>query len=291
MAILIGQSLPPSLGHAVAAVIAWIVSLFPEGKTYQALKWNQWIVSGKKDGEKQLKRTIRRILLNQGRALYDFYHSLDRPEEVRRLVSMTPRFRELVEECKREEKATLMLVPHISGFNLGGLRLGLEGLRYLTLSYPNPSQGYIWQNELRNRRGMEIVPMTVSSIGLARERLQRGGTVLTGLDRPLESSRYHPIFFGYKASLPVAYIRLAMKTRARVFVVGFLTLPDHSHLIDVSEQILMEEDKDPIREMEKNAEKVLKKAEEFIRKDPEQWMMFYPVWPQEIPTKEWGVGA
>jgi lauroyl/myristoyl acyltransferase len=34
-----------------------------------------------------------------------------------------------------------------------------------------------------------------------------------------------------------------------------------------------------VQEIEKNAEKVLKAAEPFIRAHPEQWAMTYPVWP------------
>jgi lauroyl/myristoyl acyltransferase len=41
----------------------------------------------------------------------------------------------------------------------------------------------------------------------------------------------------------------------------------------------MEPDEDPVKEIEKNAEKVLKAAEPFIRDHPEQWSMTYPVWP------------
>lgn len=223
---------------------------------------------------------------NQGHGLYDFYRALNHPDLVRRLVKFSPRFENMVEGLKRENQPTLLLMPHLSGFNLGGLRLQQEGLRFLTLAYPNPSRGYKWQNKLRNDRGMEVVPFSFSSFVLARERLQQGGIVLTGVDRPLEGSGYHPRFFGIPADLPVAYIKLALKTGAGVFVLGFATNRDHTQVIDVSERIEMERCADSNQELILNAEKVLRVAEEFIKKDPEQWMMFYPVWPDQLDHLE-----
>lgn len=291
LAIVVSQLLPPFIGYPVAHLISWIVACFPNGSAFRSLKLNQWIASGKKLSNRELKKRVRRIFYNQGIALYDFYHAFDRPDLIRRMVKMTPAFTQIVKECMRGDQPTLLLMPHLTGFNMGGLRLTQEGLQYLVLAHPNPSRGYKWQNKLRNDRGMEVVPFTAANFVRARERLQQGGTVLTGVDRPMGGSSYHPKFFGCPADLPVAYIRLALKTNARVFVVGFMTLEDHTQVIDVSEEVIMERLEDPEREFIINAEKVLKIAEGFIRKDPTQWMMFYPVWPGELENLEGKAGV
>jgi lauroyl/myristoyl acyltransferase len=133
---------------------------------------------------------------------------------------------------------------------------------------------------------MEVLPFTMQALRQARERLQAGGTVQTGVDRPLDDARYTPRFFGYPSAVPVAYVRLALHTKARVFVVGFTTLKDSTHLIDVSDEIVMEEYEDAEQELVRNAEKVLAEAEAFIRRDPLHWMMFFPVWPVELAELE-----
>ncbi len=286
LAILFSQLVPRALGYPIAYLIAWLVSLFPDGAAYKALQLNQWIVSGKTLSKRELKKAVRRVFRNQGFALYDFYHAFDRPKEIRRLAKFTPAFEELIKECNHKDHPTMIVFPHLSGFNLGGLRLAQELKHALTLSYPNPSRGYRWQNKLRNERGMEVVPFTIEALGEARRRLMQGGTVLTGVDRTLDESRHHPIFFGYPTNLPVAYIQLAMKTNARLYVAGFNTLADHTLLIDISHQVVLEHHPDPVRELEMNAEKVLRIAEDLIRQDPLQWMMFYPAWPDEIPNLE-----
>ena len=285
-AIFFSQLFSPAPGHSFARLIGRVVGLFPNGSAYRSLRVNQWIASGKQLVGRALDQAVKQVFVNQGSALYDFYRALSHPEIAREKVSFTPAFDRLVEECRKEQVATLLLIPHLSGFNLGGLRLVQEGLRYLTLVNPDTSKAYAWQNELRNRNGMEVEPFTIHALGLARERLKSGGTVLTGIDRPLENSKYAPRFFGYPSALPVAYVRLALKSAARVFVVGFTTLKDHTHLIDVSEQVQLVHYRDGAEELERNAEKVLQQAEVFIRRDPAQWMMFTPVWPEEMAKLE-----
>lgn len=288
LAIFISQFFPPALGYPTAHALAWLVGLFPGGAAFRALCLNQWIVSGKTLQRRELNRVVRQLFVNQGIAIYDYYRALTHPQIAQEKVRFSPAFTELVEECKKEERATMLLIPHLSGFNLGGLRLVQEGLRYLVLANPDADSGYQWQNELRNRHGMEVVPFTVNALGQARERLQAGGTVLTGIDRPVAGSKYAPRFCGYPAALPVSHIRLALKTGARVFVVGFTTLADHSHLLDVSDEVLLERYENVDEELTRNAEKVLVEAEKFIRRDPSQWMMFFPVWPGELAELERG---
>ena len=59
--------------------------------------------------------------------------------------------------------------------------------------------------------------------------------------------------------------------------------PDGTFIIDASEPIVMEARPDLMEENRVNVEKVLKPTENFIRKYPTDWAMFYPVWPEVFP--------
>ena len=151
------------------------------------------------------------------------------------------------------------------------------------LSYPDPLATYQWQNDLRQRKGVIVTPMSLKAFRQARKRLREGGSVLTGLDRPLENSaqeKYQPRFFGHQTQLPVAYIRMALEARVPVFVFAAVYLPDGTYYLEGSPPIWMEPKDDLEDEILTNAHKVLQVAEEIIRKYPHQWAMFYPVWPQ-----------
>lgn len=285
----LSQGLPNFIGHPVAAAISYLAGNRVFSPTFRAISLNQWIAHDGKLSSRQLRQAIRKVYQNQGKALYDFYHNLDRPDEIRKFVKLSPSFEKMMHECMSGElnQGTLMLMPHLSGFNIGGLYLAQIGFKFLTLAIPNPNKGYAWQNKLRNDRGMEVVPLSMEAMQHARQRLQSGGTVATGIDRPLDGSDHEPKFFGRKAALPVAYVKLALKTNARVFVLGFQTLADGTIVVDVSPQVEFEHREDTHDELVFNAEKVLKIAEQHIRLDPSQWMMFLPVWPdakKEVPT-------
>ena len=67
---------------------------------------------------------------------------------------------------------------------------------------------------------------------------------------------------------------------------GVSTLPDGGYLLDCSEPVEMVSAADPHDEVIHNTERVLEEGEKFIRKNPDQWSMFYPLWPEaqeEIP--------
>lgn len=280
IAINLSQAFPESVGYPLARAIGNIISARFFSPVVKAVRLNQWVAHDQKLSRHELNQAVRRVFLSQAHALYTFYHNLDRPEKVKQMVHISDKMQYLLNTSNKGERGTLMLIPHLTGFDLGGLLLGLQHFKFLTLSYPNPPKGYEWQNQIRNERGLEVMPMSFQSTQLARERLQTGGTVLTGIDRPLPGSGYRPLFFGRPAELPVAYIKLALRTKARVFVVAFQNLPDFSFEIDASDEIPMQPNANPKAELEDNATHVLSAAETFIRRNPAAWAMFYPVWPE-----------
>lgn len=274
------QAFPSKIGYPVARAISAAIAARFYNPVVQAVRLNQAVIHDFKLNRFELNRAVNQVFLYQSRSLYNFYHYLDRMDRIKELVTISPRMQALMDSSNKGGRGTLILIPHLSGFDLGGLLLASLGFKFLTLSYPNPPKGYELQNKLRNDRGEEVMPMSFESTQLARERLQAGGTVMTGIDRPHPGSGYSPIFFGRPAELPVAYIKLAVKTNARVIVVAFQTLANLTHEIDASDEIPMHPAEDPKVELESNASRVLKVAEGYILKNPAAWAMFYPVWPQ-----------
>jgi lauroyl/myristoyl acyltransferase len=58
--------------------------------------------------------------------------------------------------------------------------------------------------------------------------------------------------------------------------------PDGKNDVFTSDLIEMESHPDPNIEMLRNAEKLLRIGEEFIRQAPRQWGMALPVWPEAL---------
>ena len=64
-----------------------------------------------------------------------------------------------------------------------------------------------------------------------------------------------------------------------IIVVSSYMLPNGNYAFKCSEPISIERCKNKLETIIFNAEKVLKTVEKFILEVPDQWLMFYPVWP------------
>ena len=283
----LGKILPQKIGFALADHTASFLIKQKQLDLIRATRANQWVVSrctlDAETLDKQTEQTIR----NTSRWLFDLYHHINNHDRIIEKVTLSPKLQELLNTRLGREEGTIMVAPHLSNYDLAGRAIVLHGYDVQALSYPRPHGGYQWQNKLRRDAGMNITPMSIESMRAAKERLKHGGGVVTGLDRPLATSNYHPKFFGFPTTLPTSYVRMALQTHSAVMVIAAIGLPEENYHVECSDLIYMEPDYDPVKEIEKNAEKVLKETEPFIRAYPTQWAMTYPVWPfalDEMPA-------
>ena len=109
---------------------------------------------------------------------------------------------------------------------------------------------------------------------------------MTGVDRPYENAKHKPLFFGRPALLSDFYVRIALRVNIPVIVIAAKNLPGHRYTILASDPIPMEKFKDRDKEHIYNLESVLEVVADYIQQAPDEWSMFYPVWPEaltEIP--------
>ena len=275
----LGKLIPPPVGYKLADWAAAMLVSRKRSPMIQAVRANQWIISGQKLSASELDEQVYKTVRCTSRILYDFYHTIDNHEAILKRVPLSPKLIEFLSTRLGGSEGTLMIAPHLSNFDLAGRAMALNGYKIQALSYPQPHGGYQWQNRLRKDIGIDITPMSTESLRRAKARLQGGGGVITGLERPLPSTNYYPKFFSHPAPVPVSYVRMALQTGAAVLVVACVGTPQEDYLLECSDLIYMTPHKDPVKEIELNAEKVLGAAEPFIRDHAEQWAMFYPVWP------------
>jgi len=275
----LGRLIPPKIGYRLGEWIARQIVSFKDNPMVRAVRANQWVVSSKKMNSRQLDEITLKTFQHTADCLYDLYHSLPHPDQIMNMVTMSPKIIHTLNKQLAEKKGTLILAPHMSNFDLAGRAIALHGYPILVLSYPQPPGGYQWQNKMRQDYGIEIKPMSFESLRSARERLKNGGLVLTGMDRPMENSNHCPRFFGYSSTVPVTYISLAAINRLDMVVASCRAMRKGSYIVECSDIIPFTPSGDKNLEFIVNAEKVLKEAEKFITAAPEQWSMFYPVWP------------
>jgi KDO2-lipid IV(A) lauroyltransferase len=282
----LSKAFPTRFGYRVANWLADLISARRNNPMVRAVRANQWVVSQERADSRTLDWLVCSTYRSSARSLFEFWHYFQSPEKIMRMVKFDDSFERMAAKATRGETGTIMVTPHMSNFDLVGRAVVLHGVPLHILSYPQPPGGYRWQNMLREMPGMRVTPMSIEALRQASETLRTNGAVITGVDRPLPEmmeAKYQPVFFHRRAPLPVFHIRLALKHDLPIHVVGAIfDKIDGCYHIWASEPLVMDRHPDLIEEMERNAEKVLAVIAAQIRRAPEQWAMFYPVWPETL---------
>ena len=284
LSILIGKSMPQRMGAWFIKSISSIIGSIDNLDLTRSIRSNQCVVNGGSLSGPELARRTKQVLSHAGRCYYDLYHYYDMQEKLETIVPWSEKMTELV-NYSQEDQGYLVVAPHLSNFDLVVARLVKSGFKAKVLSYPNPGSGYQLQNEIRNSFGMDVVPLGDSSLEAEMvEYLKAGGVVATGVDRPVPTrkKRHYAQFFGRPSPLPLGYVSTALAADVPIIVVAAHMNPDGSYGLRLSKPIMLKKYKNKLDDIILNAERVLKKIEEFIMLSPEQWLMFYPVWPDQM---------
>lgn len=277
LALAVSRATPPALGYRIARAGARRLAAESDAPMVRAIRTNQWMASGRTLEGAALDEAVRSTLEMSGRFLYDIYHLPKDPQALLSRVVVNETFERFLAETSRGPHVVVGV--HLGNFDLVGQALGISGWRAQVLSVAEPNGGYQWQNEMRKRNGLEMTPVTIESLKRAARRLSDGGTVLTGIDRPLPEAELRPRFFGAPANVPVLHVRLAMRAQAPVIVISALRREDGLYELQASDPMTMTGSVKNPDDVLRNAETALAVAEELITRTPRQWAMPHAVWP------------
>jgi KDO2-lipid IV(A) lauroyltransferase len=286
LGVFLANALPERAAHRLARGLAASTARQRQLPVTQAVRSNQAVVRGKRYEDPALDGAVKAVLANAAVGYVDLFRALSGGTEalVRRCEmddSLVAGFR----EGAARGKGVIAVSAHMSCFDMLLLTLAARGYRVQALSFADPQGSYRVQNTLRRRFGLDLTPISLPSLRKAVRNLRQGGVVLTGIDRPAAEGE-DLLFFGQQARLPVGHARLALATGAQILV-GVVQSGGIGQyrafgagLIDPRGQ---DASMDGARYL---AQKVLSVIEGYVRKRPEEWLMFFPVWPQAIPVGE-----
>ncbi len=237
---------------------------------------------GEEVSDRDLRWSVYRVFLNAARAYYELFHNVGcgrvNVEEFSPCVRLLPESNAYIQEALGSGRGVFFLGCHLSNFDLGGIALSqFLPVPLQVLSLADPAPGFEVLNGLRERAGVMVTPISPSSLRSAMGRLQLGGAVITGVDRPVGEGDEPVEFFGMRAYLPTGYVRIPLRTRALVLTLG-ACYEEGEYRIMVNPPLEMVHTGDRERDVQVNVQQVLGEIEGFIRRYPDQWMMFLPVW-------------
>jgi len=238
-------------------------------------------IIGPEVNENALHDMTRQVFAHAGQTYYDFFHAIGQPPEMlARAVHIPESLLMHINSGMARGRGVLLLGMHMSNFDLVMLTLGAHGLPGQVLTVADPQAGFYVLNRLRVKAGFEVTPITPESLRAAVRRLRRGGLVITAGDRPVLEDRQLITFFGRPAYLPLGPARLAMMSEATILMGGCHYDSHDGYVVDVTGPIEMVRTGDWRRDMVANTSRLATVLEGYVRAHPEQWMMFYPLWPE-----------
>lgn len=279
----LSRAIPEGLGHRAAG---WAASALCTVKpaVYQTVRANLRQVMGPGTSDPVLERAVRQVFVTAIRSYFDLFRAMGHPgQELSAQVDVSEGTKANARALWNREGGAVVVFPHLSNFDLGGHAL----IRYLPelqlFTLPDPPAGFEILNESRRVAGVSVTPLSSSALRQAIKLLRRGGVVSVAGDRPVSDLDKPVLFFGRPARVPSGHVRLALKTGA-VMAVAYCTFSAETgrytaHLEPPMELIRTG---DLAEEVVLNVRQVLGALEQAIRRWPEQWQMFVPVWVEGL---------
>lgn len=272
------RTLHPRVSYPLEKLIAWTLMLRKNSARRQAIRLNQQIIHEQVLAPAELRQVEYNVQRHAVHCILDLYRNSKNLAALDVLFPTTPEMRALIERSRQGRAGAVLVLPHLSNFDLALTAIARRGMRAQLISQANPGMFYKFQNSIRVSSGLEVTPANEESYAQAIERLQNGGVVITAVDRPLPGKRRTLNFFGQQAPLPAGHVRLALTAEVPVIVMSIKMRADGTYRFNVSTPIPMQSHADYVTTVRRNAENVLAVIESHIRQAPEQWLMFYPLW-------------
>jgi len=274
----LGRTLPPKIGYRVSG---WFAGFLAKRISYglvNAVRNNQFVVYGRELSHQELDIAVKDVFTHAGRCFVDLYHNIEKPKGILSLVIDDQPTQDFIKLSNDPSFGAFIAISHMSNFDLCLLSLALRGLDAQILTYGQPTGGYEVQNKLREQTGLDIAPINRRVLRKAIARMRNGGFVITGVDRPIQEKSQLLNFFGYPSPLPTGHIRMALKADVPIIIASAFMDDDGFYHIQFSDPIQMVHHDDSETEIRSNGEAILRIIEKRIRKRPNQWLMYYPIW-------------
>lgn len=283
VAIQLARWLPASAGQGIAEAAARLAARNRRSALTAAIRSNQAVARGLPYESPQAERAVLEVLRHGMRAHADVFRamSIGRQALLDGML-LDSSLKQLLDAELSSGRGVIMVGAHMSAFEFMLLTLADRGYPGMALAYANPTGSYRVQNEVRRRHGLDVQPINRQSLRAAIESLGEGKLVMTGVDRPDPAGR--PLrLCGRLARLPVGHTRLALRTGAVLIAAVCRSTGPHHYTgiglgrVDPGD---FAQDGDGATAM---AQAVLELFEPELRARPQEWLMYFPLWPETIP--------
>jgi KDO2-lipid IV(A) lauroyltransferase len=173
----------------------------------------------------------------------------------------------------------IMALPHVGSWEYGGAFLATQGMPMTSVAERiEPPELFEFFVKERAAMGLTIVPLDESSGRSIMATLRGGGLVGLLSDRDVAGNGIEVEFFGETTTMPAGPATLALRSGARLVTGAVYSGPGPDHRAIV-EPPLDTTRYGPLRQdVARLTQEIATRFEGLIRRAPEQWHVFQPLW-------------
>ena len=270
---------PVRLAHAVVGWFTPIGLLFAPGHVRHASA-NMRQILGPHADPRQVKRLTRAAFVNYARYMVDLV----------RLASVDPRKLiadvaiegwEHVSTAYAHGRGVVVVGGHVGSWDLGAAVWVARGMGVSTLAERlEPPEWNTRVQRIRERIGMRAIPVDASPRAML-EPLRNGQALAVLVDRPLSGDDGIPVtFFGRTARVPAGAATLALRAGAAILPAVVVRRPHaRGYVAQFGEPLLTSPGRRHTpEEVQAVMQRIMTWLEGVVRRYPDQWYMFRPMW-------------
>jgi KDO2-lipid IV(A) lauroyltransferase len=181
-------------------------------------------------------------------------------------------------------KGVVMALPHVGSWEYGGAFLATQGMPMTSVAERlEPPELFEFMVEQRAAMGLTIVPLDASPGTSIIPTLREGGLVGLLCDRDLAGNGVEVEFFGETTTMPAGPATLALRTGARLVTGAVYSGPGPDHRAVVEPPIDTTRQDSFRKDVARLTQCIATRFEGLIRRAPEQWHVFQPLWLSDRP--------
>lgn len=234
-------------------------------------------VLGPEVNRERVQQVAREIFRNQGRNYYDLFRlpTLS-PSKIQQLV--TVHGLEHITKTLEAGRGMILVTLHFGNLDVVGQMLGIYGI---TVTAPaehlHPPELFRYVCKLRSCLGLKLISADSYMRPLLRA-LHNNEVVGIAADRNLNQRGTWVEFFGEPALLPDGHVRLAICTGTKIALGLSRRKPDNTFEATIEPLTDWVRTDDLEGDIQTNMKSIVTILERYLRRYPDQWVMFQPVW-------------
>ncbi len=181
----------------------------------------------------------------------------------------------------------IMALPHVGSWEYGGAFLATQGLPMTSVAERiEPPELFEFFVKERAAMGLTIVPLDQSSGRSIMGTLRAGGLVGLLSDRDVAGNGIEVEFFGETTTMPGGPATLALRSGARLVTGAVYSGPGPDHRAIVEPPLDTTRYGSLRQDVARLTQQIATRFEGLIRRAPEQWHVFQPLWLADRPEAD-----